>query len=517
MALRKLLTCVVSAVGVAVLGVTPVSAADGTPPAPQPRLDVTDDWLTTFNFYRTGAHVPAVTEDTTRSAALMKHLTYLARTPYSYFTGPYQNLHDENPASPYYTPEGREAGMSSDLVQGASDGFAISNLITAPFHATSMLQPGLRTVSYASYAGWTGIDVGHGLTGDNTVTTPVLSPGANSAVPAGTWGGNESPDPLPTCGYQDLWSVGAPLVAMLPDAPSPSITASLVDDRGAAQEVCVVTADNYVSTDPVYNYGADILRGSNAAFVIPRNPLRDTRYTATIRQPGRADIVWSFFVDGYRANKITADGLKRVHVSDLPNATVMGNLTVVNPEGAGYTTAYPCDQPRPLASNNNYTTGQTSPNFAVVRSDARGDICVYTQQYTDVIWDQSGQTTAFSTGTPVRLLDTRNSGRVGAGGTVRVHVSSTPNATVMGNLTVVNPQGAGFTTAYPCDQPRPLASNNNYTTGQTSPNFAVVRSDAQGDICLFSQQATDLIWDQSGQTTAFSTGTPVRLFDSRVD
>jgi hypothetical protein len=222
-------------------------------------------------------------------------------------------------------------------------------------------------------------------------------------------------------------------------------------------------------------------------------------------------------LDTRNTGRVGAGGTVRVHVSSTPNATVMGNLTVVNPQGAGFTTAYPCDQPRPLASNNNYTTGQTSPNFAVVRSDAQGDICLFSQQATDLIWDQSGQTTAFSTGTPVRLLDTRNTGRVGAGGTVRVHVSSTPNATVMGNLTVVNPQGAGFTTAYPCDQARPLASNNNYVAGQTIPNFAIVRSDGQGDICLFSQQATDLIWDQSGQTTAFSTNTPVRLFDSRVD
>jgi hypothetical protein len=59
-------------------------------------------------------------------------------------------------------------------------------------------------------------------------------------------------------------------------------------------------------------------------------------------------------------------------------AAVVVALTVTEPVAAGYTTAYPCLEGRPTASNNNYAKDQTIPNFVAVRPDATGDICVYT-------------------------------------------------------------------------------------------------------------------------------------------
>ena len=88
-------------------------------------------------------------------------------------------------------------------------------------------------------------------------------------------------------------------------------------------------------------------------------------------------------------------------------ATILGNLTVTGPTGSGYTTAFPCSASRPTASNNNYVGGQTVPNFAVVQSDADGDICIYTSASAHLIWDQVGETTAFGVHSPTRLLDTR--------------------------------------------------------------------------------------------------------------
>jgi hypothetical protein len=170
-----------------------------------------------------------------------------------------------------------------------------------------------------------------------------------------------------------------------------------------------------------------------------------------------------------------------------------------------------------LASNNNYGVGQTIPNFAVVRSDQSGDICVFTLASSHLIWDQVAETTAFAASNATRVLDTRNTGKVAAGGTVRIHVSDTPGATVLGNLTVTQPDGNGFTTAYPCADGRPLASNNNYGVGQTIPNFAVVRSDQSGDICVFTLASSHLIWDQVAQTTAFTGTNANRIFDSRQD
>ena len=70
------------------------------------------------------------------------------------------------------------------------------------------------------------------------------------------------------------------------------------------------------------------------------------------------------------------------------------------------------------------------------------------------------------------------------GSAVKLHVTDTPLATVFGNLTVVDAAGAGFTTAYPCATGRTNTSNSNFVAGQTIANFATVRADANGDICI---------------------------------
>jgi hypothetical protein len=49
-------------------------------------------------------------------------------------------------------------------------------------------------------------------------------------------------------------------------------------------------------------------------------------------------------------------------------AAVVLNVTVNEPEQAGFVTAYPCGTPRPNASNLNYVPGQTIPNNVIVRS-----------------------------------------------------------------------------------------------------------------------------------------------------
>jgi hypothetical protein len=206
----------------------------------------------------------------------------------------------------------------------------------------------------------------------------------------------------------------------------------------------------------------------------------------------------------------------RIHVTDTPNATVMGNMTVVEPEGTGWTTGYPCAEGRPNASNNNYVFGQTTPNFAVLKADAAGDICIYTSANSHLIWDQVGATTAFATGNAVRKLDTRSSGKIGAGGFARVHVSDTGGVTVLGNITVTEPEGGGWTTAYPCADGRPNASNNNYVFGQTTPNFAVLKADAAGDICIYTSATAHLLFDQVGATGAFAATNAARKLDTRT-
>ena len=115
---------------------------------------------------------------------------------------------------------------------------------------------------------------------------------------------------------------------------------------------------------------------------------------------------------------------------------------------------------------------------------------------------------------PVRLLDTRPDGgtsdglfhpgtKLAAGQEIRLQVGGrggvpTTAAAVVLNVTVTEPDAPGYITAYPCDTPRPNASNLNYTTGQTIPNNVIVKTGTNGTVCLYTQQTTHLIADING-------------------
>ena len=84
------------------------------------------------------------------------------------------------------------------------------------------------------------------------------------------------------------------------------------------------------------------------------------------------------------------------------------------------------------------------------------------------------------------------------------------------NLTVVGAQAAGFGTVYPCSAGRPDTSNINVSTGQTIANFAVVRPDGNGEICVYSSVAADILVDVMGSAgPGFAGITPSRLVDTR--
>ena len=134
---------------------------------------------------------------------------------------------------------------------------------------------------------------------------------------------------------------------------------------------------------------------------------------------------------------------------------------------------------------------------------------------------------------PSRLFDTRPGEPYGAitvakqavtGGTI-LEVQMTGNAgmpatgvgSVALNVTVDQPTANGYLTVYPCGT-RPLASNLNYTAGQTIANTVITPVDTNGKVCFYAHGTTHLIadltgWFPTGQGTT-STG-PNRLFDTR--
>jgi hypothetical protein len=262
------------------------------------------NWLGEVNKYRLASGLSAVTANSDWIAGLQSHFTYLARTPASYLTGPYANLHTENPASPYYTAGGALEGGRSNLSLGSvrSPVSDIDGWLAAPFHAIGMLRAGLRQIAYASGQGYAGLDVLGGYSSQSH-GAPILFPGPGMTTNLRSYA-FESPSPVETCGWPDGMgtSYGLPLIAMLPSAPAAGANASVAGSDGsmrttAAGSLCLVDRNTYRSSDSVYGpTGASILQSDNAILLISRTVYGPGTYTATINQPGAEPISWAFIV-----------------------------------------------------------------------------------------------------------------------------------------------------------------------------------------------------------------------------
>ena len=415
--------CAAAASLLVVLATSPLHAgaarADVAPAAEiaTPTATASPDWLNEVNAYRTGSGLNPVTNQSSWEQGLRNHLAYLANTPASYFTGKYVNKHYENPQSPYYTPDGELEGGRSDLSfrgVGSTPVQDIDGWLTGPLHAIGMLRPNLTQVAYASDPGTgnAGLDVIGGL--DNSIparTSPVLFPGPGMTTNLTRYG-PEYPDIMETCGPGFSDSPGLPLILLLPSAPSADLAASVSGPDGSVQstangQLCVVDEHTFHTSDAAYGpTGLDILQGDHAVLLVTKLPYAWGRSTAGVSQTGSAPISWSFTMAP--TGPVPTGTLRTLHVASGAQ-TVLANLTVTNPGGTGFTTVYPCGQDRPVASTNNFTAGQTTPNAVVVRSDDNGNVCIFTSATADLIWDQASESTTLPAHAPTRLLDTRTS------------------------------------------------------------------------------------------------------------
>ena len=87
------------------------------------------------------------------------------------------------------------------------------------------------------------------------------------------------------------------------------------------------------------------------------------------------------------------------------------------------------------------------------------------------------------------------------------------------NVTVTNATEPSFLTVWPTGAPMPLASNLNFTAGQTVPNMVIAKVGAGGQISLFnSTGSADVIVDVLGwfpEGDSYTGLTPARLLDTR--
>jgi hypothetical protein len=194
-------------------------------------------------------------------------------------------------------------------------------------------------------------------------------------------------------------------------------------------------------------------------------------------------------------------------------SAVAVNITVTEPTNAGFFTVFPAGEQRPLASSLNFASDQTVPNLVVAKVGADGKISIYNDVGSaHVIVDVCGWFAAkggspVTAIRPVRLLDTRSSGKVGPGAAIDLRVvglAGVPeNAKAVAlNVTATEPSLSSFVTVWPTGGPLPVASNLNVEAGQTAPNQVMVAVGAGGKVSLFNAFGNvDLIADLVGYYT----------------
>jgi hypothetical protein len=245
----------------------------------------------------------------------------------------------------------------------------------------------------------------------------------------------------------------------------------------------------------------------------PTTPVTPARYLDT-RAAGA-----TFDGDDQRGGRTTAGGQVTLKVTDRGDVpadavAVIANVTAVNPDGKGFVTVHPCEPTPPNASSLNYVDGVNRANELIASVDADGEICLFTSTATDLIVDIVGYVPAgssFNAIGPARFLDTRTAGETVDGVSQRdgkrvadsqfeLQVAGRPGvpdgvSAVVVNVTAVAPEATGFVTVHPCEAIRPNASSLNYVAGVDGANELIARLDADGKICLYTDQATHLIVD----------------------
>jgi hypothetical protein len=218
------------------------------------------------------------------------------------------------------------------------------------------------------------------------------------------------------------------------------------------------------------------------------------------------------------SGKLAADKTLRLAVAGRGGVPANGagsvvlNVTGTEPDAISYLTVWPSDAPRPTASNLNLVPGSTTPNLVIAKLAGDGSVGIYNAAgNVHVLADVCGWFPAdagYHPMVPSRIVDTRIGtgarGRLRANGTIdldtlcRGEVPVNAAAVVL-NVTVAEPTHAGYLTVWPSGQPRPNASNLNFTAGQVVPNLVIVRVGIEGMISVYNEVGTPhLIADVMG-------------------
>ena len=302
---------------------------------------------------------------------------------------------------------------------------------------------------------------------------------------------------------------GRPTVSNLNATPVAAISNTVVVAVGSERRVCAFSS---IDTDLVVDINAYVPHGSALRSVGP------ARLLETRTDDGLTTIDSDDLGGGRRdAGSVTELRVSgRAGVAADADAAVI-NVTVTGADVAGYVTVYPCGNAPPLASNLNYVAGQTVANLAVAALGPGGRVCLLTSQAAHLVVDVAAYVPSWADYEPLlpaRLLESRpelatvdgqsNSvGRRNGGSTTVVFVDGrggvrSPASAVVLNVTVTEPEVAGYVTVFPCGEALPVVSNVNYAEGQTIANAVIARLGDGGSVCLYTSQPTHLVVDVDG-------------------
>jgi hypothetical protein len=281
---------------------------------------------------------------------------------------------------------------------------------------------------------------------------------------------------------------------------------------GTDGRVCFFTSTQTQLVADLSGWYADDFAAAPGFWFTQLDPARivDTRDGTGLgsRAPGRlaAGEVLPVTIPG--AGGVPAD-------ADVRAATM--NVTVTGATEGGFITVFPCDRPRPWASNVNFDPAEpTVANLATSRVSTAGQVCFYASTATDLVVDIQGYfsdrpAAVFTAVSPVRVLDTRDGtgmddsrpARLADGTVIELAVAG-PNGVpadakaVLLNVTITEAAGRGFVTAWPCGRPRPWASFLNYVRGVDRAGLTPVRVGDDGKVCLFVHASTEVVADLNG-------------------
>lgn len=228
--------------------------------------------------------------------------------------------------------------------------------------------------------------------------------------------------------------------------------------------------------------------------------------------------------------------IKVAGTAGIPAAAsaVVVNVTAVASQTVGYVTVFP-GSPTPDSSTLNYEKGKTRANLGLIEvNPTDGTLSLFNGSHgsTDLVADVTGYFVGgtpatdgtFIASTPYRPFDSRVTGGrpAGALSTSRIRifpldpVTGLPDPTfsvfkaVVVNVTVSQPEAAGFLTTWDGLAKQPAVSNSNFVPGQNAAGSVVVPVNPDGTISIYNGSFgnTDLVVDVTGFFLNFPTIQP---------